>query len=490
MGEQAKQRNFAAEQNRRAKEQDDLNKAAKDLSLPGNYKWHRLLADEAVQISAEAVNKLLEAKASGNPNWQNSVATIRNEFNQKMVKLVPLNESYNNFDIQTKQMNQTGGYTTENIQKAWQAFNEAADRKDLVKKMDQYGIINDRYFKFDPTEGYLDAIPPQKINLDDTIKKYSEVIPKTLIETQRVYNGKKWEERKVEQRPITKQQAEEYAKKYPDLNPNGAPQSLEDAVDVLMGNDEFVYQYASTNKLPYEDINTIKENLLNRMALNAGLNQTVKYGTQGSFSINVGVNTGIKDPGNKAEPNWSFDEFNGQPLYDASVKGGVAPSSTGMLSIGVYHPQLPIPPAKIPNSVYDSSGKRVNTVGKNAFVSTDKFGGFMIMPYFMKDGDAVPFSQATAGKYPVAGVKYFAQIIAGDNQDMYQDYDKFITSANAISGSDKEVTNLLEQAKSQMKTLRQSKYAVWSKIPLPTTSDWEAIKKYSSQVNQALVASE
>jgi hypothetical protein len=428
---------------KKKEDDEDFAKLAKDVSLKPGYEWHRLLKEEAIAASAEKVDALLKAKSSGDSNWKNAVPELTNDYNAKMTRLISLNEQYKAFDEQTKGVNQSGTYSPTVINNAWKAFNESKDRFELQKNFEKYGVQNDNrgYFAYNPDGGDINVRLPKYVNIDQKMKSLSDVIPPVLTS----------------------------------LYPNGIPASLEDAADAMLSDPDFMFQYADKKGLPDTDPMVIKESLMDEMAQYTGLKQTQKFGQKSEGTIvNVWNN---KDTGNKAEPTWTFDTFKSPSQLNP------AGPLTEVSYVGAYQPQLPNPSGAIKDSVYDAFGNKTNAGPSKNFPTESKFTGFFMMPYYENaNGDKVPWSAATPTTEKLEGFTYFGQYQIGSTGLAYQSYDKFMTSANAIIGSDKEVASVLDNANKQMNSMMKKNYAKISSIPVPTAKDWNTIKTYTQQV--------
>ena len=476
-GEQAKYKRALMEFQKKKEDDEDFAKLTKDVSLNPGYEWHRLLTEEAIAASAEKVDALLKAKSSGDSNWKNVAAKVTKDYNAKMTRLVSLNEQYKAFDEQTKEVNQGSTYTPTIINNAWKAFNESKDRFELQKNFEKYGVQNDNrgYLAYNPDGGDIKIRIPEYVNIDQKMKSLSDVIPPVLTVSQRVWSGDKYVETNVKQKPLTRAQAEEEYNKNKSIYPNGIPASLEDAADAMLSDPDFMFQYADKKGLPDTDPMVIKESLMDEMAQYNGLKQTQKFGQKSKgLTVNVWNN---QETGNKAEPTWTFDSF--QSPSQLNPAGPL----TEVSYVGAYQPQLPNPSGAIKDSVYDAFGNKTNAGPSKNFPTDSKFTGFFMMPYYENaNGDKVPWSAATPTTEKLEGFTYFGQYQIGSTGLAYQSYDKFMTSANAIIGSDKEVASLLNNANKQMSSMMKQNYAKISSIPVPTATDWNVIKSYTQQV--------
>ncbi len=467
-GEQNKIARIRADHERRKLEDDLYQKSLKDFTLPGNYKWHRLISEDAIAVSKDAVDRLLAAKQSGDPNWENEIVKIGQDYNESMTRLVPLNESYHHFDQATSQINKTGSYTTQNIQNAWRAFNEAKDSRDLVTKFQQFGVQKDRYFVFNQ-EGYVDVNAPQRINLKQTMENASNDIKPVISKTQRVLINGTYVDTLITEKPFTRADAQAEYQRAPERFTNGVPLSIEDAAEVLLLDDDFRFQFSDINKLPYEDDEILKREIMERLRLGTDYKAKVAYKNKSKgLSINVGTSGG-EDIG----------DFN---LEQDSFDSGIAIGKGQDVKVpyyGSYQPQIELTSQSIADSFYLADGSKGNVGIKKTF-SDPKFDKFVIMPYYKDGNQYAPYTDGTTGK-KIEGFTVFA-VVNDDKLSFMQAYSKF-SVPNQIGRDATTRSNIIAKTNDMAQAVKVAEAAVSKFKPGTPNTNSTYIQEFYKALN-------
>lgn len=485
-GQQRAQRKAMAEYERKKQDDDNFLKLTKDFALKPGYEWHRLLREEAIANSGNTVDRLLKLKASGDPNWKNEVPKLEQEYNARMIELVSLNEQYKAIDDETKIMGQGGTYMPSDMVKFLSIYNNSKDRYDLIDKLQKAGVQNDPrgYFAYDPQKGDVNIMIPKAVDINQEIKKQSDLVPPLLAVSEKVWNGNKSIETTVKKRFKTREEAKAelaaHPTWYPGYSVDNLPPTLEDVRDTLMSDRDFYFQYVDSkglNNTPVEDISNI---LLDELAINSGLKQTQKFG-QENKGLTINNYVGQQGTEDKSKPSWTTDTFNAYSI--------VSDKQYNVKYLGVYTPKLPEFEFDIPNSVYDAAGNRVNTTQYKRFTKSDAFTGFMILPYYMKGDEKVPWTSHTsesANPPKLAGFTYFARIKMGNSLTVFQPYEKFTTAANAVPGDKSSKEAVFSNAKAQVEELLKEKYPKIQTVPKPKSNTWADMEKYINEVSKVV----
>ncbi len=421
----------------RKKELDDqFQKSLKDFSLPQNYRWHRLLSDEAVAVSNDAVEKLLNAKVSGDPNWKNQAVSIGQEFNTRMAKLIPLNENYKHFDEAVPRFR----YATENQKKVQNVFAISKDRFDLQNKLESSGAQSDRYLTLS-ADGYIIPREPVKIDLDKTISTAIERVKPVLSKT--IYGpgpSGSFENISVKLRPYTKAEADKEFNQNRTLYGDNKPMSLEDMADQLLTQDEFIYQFADANKLDYNNPDEIKNALMEKLKFGVEFKQNVSYQQPRKTTINI--NTG--GPGD------NIQDFTDIVKLDNEEVAGVDPTSHQEWKVKTYGSFMPqISPKRVPGqsvtaSFYTADGKPARSNGKlgQTFSPNARFGGYVVLPYFNDGSQLAPVTESNMGNKKIQGFAVFSKVL--DGAFTVYEYSDQTSLPNTTEGSEKERSLVLK----------------------------------------------
>ncbi len=445
-------------------------KKLKDFSLPENYKWHRLLADEAIAVSNDAVERLLEAKNSGDPNWRNAVVKIGQDYNSKMTRLVPKNENYMAFDKSVPQYR----YVTQNQKLAQQAFAEAKDQYDLETRLQQYGVKSDRYLTINE-DLYFDPRESVKINVDQTLGNAIKRVAPVLSKVENFKNDSGvMETRKVNQRPLTIADAEEVARQKPDIYKDGTrPFSLEDMANELMTDDEFVYQFADKFKIDYQNPVAIREALMDKLKFGIDVKETYSFTTPRVTNINIDTTQ---------DQQTDYTDFNRNEDVLPSGRPLAKPGDEVNVKIfGSYEPAVDLQTLKgveIKRSVYYGDGTTAfsapgqsKTFGPNA-----RFTNYVVLPYYKDGSYFVPVSEKNKNK-KAEGFAVFAHMVDGQF-GYYQEASAF-TLPNQVEGDKNERANILANYRKMQKQVAAADAAAKKELGASFTNDeyTEAFKK-------------
>lgn len=441
-------------QEKRAKQQDALEKAQKDFKLTGNYKWHKLLTKEAIAASNQAIDDLMTIKAEGGDNWENKIPDIQKAFNERMIPLVSLNENYQDFDSQNKMFDTGTSYSTTNMQKAREAFSGASDVNDFKARLKQLGVQSDRFLAVDPEEGYVVATPPRRLNLDAELKAAATALPTVPI-VKITYQGDKVLKEKVEERPLTKQDALDAYNNATDRAtrfPNGVPPSIEDAVEKMMSHPEFVYQYADSHGFNPEDTERVGNRLFEDMKLYTGHKESSTMYMPRTTNVNVSTGDRIIENITKRKP---------QPNTFATRVGE---DPNPLYAFNTFTPGVEYTVESVTGSMSsDSDDGKISPTslgGKKSRVDT-----YYVAPYVMINGKKVPATDERIKDKSIAGVDVFFRFTDGSR--WYSELAEKYSPSSQISGNQPEKVGVSAQIKilEQQADLMETYLKKWSADP-------------------------
>lgn len=421
------------------KEQAGEERAQKDIDSfnQKGYKWHRLLVGEAQTNSKEAIDRVLALKQSGDPYWYNKLSQIETEYNQKMLPLVSINEQYHHFDQETDMLNRGQTYSTGNAKKAIVAFNTAKDRMDFTKRATELGVSNDPWTAFHPDTGEILLTPPQRLNLDATMKQHLSGLGtiKTRVDRVQLPDGT-FRNQNVDEKPLTKAEALSYYNADPNAYPSGPPRSIEDVADNLLMNPDFTFQFADQRNLDINNMDTVKEKLMQELAPYTGRKETITYKSP-SKGINISVNTGD----NNTDPLGTYDV--GRNDFVGAI-GRTPQDSINVVRLANFGFQSDYTDKTVSTSYVKPDGSRI-------LISTfnePKFNNVFASPYTIENGKRVPLNSKSKGAIQGLGLFY---TITDSSGQFYAPFDA-LNVPNQIKGPAKQVSNLKKQA-AEMKQL-------------------------------------
>lgn len=230
-------------------DQDALNKALSDYDLDPN-KYHRLVQGDVVAVTNDAINKIIDLKESGDPNWRNRVQReVASEWKNNIAHLSGLSTQYTAFE---KGYNTTSNYRTRNQQELKSLMDESENYEDFISKakskglsgMDiESGLIVDNAMNFDKAinvnlelDKNFRSLDPIKVNFrrkpgpnGTVIEEYDVLMPGTIKEAQEMVGPYNLTQRPVSLEDVLLQNIEDpvflaqFADKY-GLDPNNYDQ--------------------------------------------------------------------------------------------------------------------------------------------------------------------------------------------------------------------------------------------------------------------------
>lgn len=429
MNDQRQQQLRAQVELNKAKQKDEATAAImKNLRPNDSYKWHRLLADEVNGISANAVKKVLELKASGAPNWQNEMYTLENKYLQDITKLKSINEGYLMTEAASKTYDPGQYYTSENAKKGILAFNNAKDRADLYEKMKQFGVQNDDYFSLGP-EGNVIYKAPLRINFDQTIK--AKIPPGTGLFAgyeQVTLPGGGIKTQEMKQLPYTRQDMLEMIKEFPQ-NAN-APEaiSVEDIADEILSQPEAKDQWAERHGISKDDDAAIKDSLMKAMAVYSSPNVKIRTSQPRITKVDI----------HNEERSEKALELYSTPI-DISGQGtpeGQTTSKEFSIKTPLHFEFSGEPMSVVIDKNYSLPGGKFASGSVNRSATA---GRIFVAPKTTIDGRVRPVFEGE--KIKPEGYGAFFQVIVG-NQQYYIPADRHSLPLNQIAGSKYEVATI------------------------------------------------
>lgn len=412
-------------------------KAYDDFTMNDKYKWHRLLVDEAVKNSKEAVDKLLELKTSGDPNWYNQVNLVRQQYNAKKAELVALNESYMDLDDQSKSLGQGTTYTSRGSEEWLKVFNEARNREDFIRLAKEKGLQSDKYFMFDEEQGYVKYMPDRRIDLQSSINTQAGKVPLVTYNSYTPTAGGGQIKETVRLVPKTIEDAEAAYKANPKDFQFGRPPSLEEEAMRMLSNPSFAQQYADTRGFDVNDSETLLRTLTDELwnVSPYKSSETLHQPKQ----TNIYNNMGGSDSG--------LDISNPIPRADVDVNyqpegPGAKVVRSSQPNFYVYSPKVKVQGTAIQTdmSFLGSPDRPFTTVT----LSNDKptLDRVYIAPYVLnKAGKKVPYDPAYGGT--IAGVAAFYNLDTGIGNLIVGDLTKYSIPYTNIE-ADKELKKLTQ----------------------------------------------
>lgn len=120
-----------------AADQEALNKALSDYDLDPS-KYHRLVQGDVVAVTNDAINKIIDLKESGDPNWRNRVQReIASEWKNNIAHLSGLSTQYTAFE---KGYNNTSNYRTRNQQELKALMDESDTYEEFIANAKNMGL--------------------------------------------------------------------------------------------------------------------------------------------------------------------------------------------------------------------------------------------------------------------------------------------------------------------------------------------------------------
>lgn len=254
-----------------AADQEALQKALSDYDLDPN-KYHRLVQGDVISVTNDAINKIIDLKESGDPNWRNRVQReVAADWKNNIAHLSGLSTQYDAFE---KGYNQTSNYRTkaqENLKKlmdeskTYDDFIYNAKRQNIGGLDTDSGLIVDNAINFD-----------KAINLNAELdRNFSRVKGVRVNERMRPGpNGTTIMDYELAV-PLTINDALDFQEKYklPE-----APISIEEVAMQNMNDPLFMAQFTDRNNIDPND----EEAIMNRM-LEYGKEFTQRQARQSQF---------------------------------------------------------------------------------------------------------------------------------------------------------------------------------------------------------------
>lgn len=237
-------------------DQEALNKALSDYDLDPN-KYHRLVQGDVVSVTNDAINRIIDLKESGDPNWRNRVQReVARDWKNNIAHLSGLSTQYTAFE---KGYNTTSNYRTRNQQELKVLMDESENYEDFISKakskglsgMDvESGLIVDNAINFD-----------KAINLNSELDRNFRSVKGVRINerTKLGPDGKTYIESYDMVIPLTIKDAEEFQIQYrlPEV-----PISIEETALQNMQDPTFVAQFADKYGIDPNDQQAIMDRML------------------------------------------------------------------------------------------------------------------------------------------------------------------------------------------------------------------------------------
>lgn len=353
-----------------AADQEALNKALSDYDLDPT-KYHRLVQGDVIAVTNDAINKIIDLKESGDPNWRNRVQReIASEWKNNIAHLSGLSTQYTAFE---KGFTTLGAYQTKDQQALKILFDESTDYLQLSEKAKNAGLSS-----FDPETGLItqNTFFP-RIDLGNELDRdFGKVDPVEVSTSTEYVSGKPVQVIKTKV-PNTIKEAEQYAVD------GYIPASLESVATSRLNDPVFRFQYADSRGIDINDDAALIQSMMSEGAEYASA--AIKRRSLGS-TVEVKIGLGEKESaGGLAKEMTTItsgvSDVTGQPIDIQSFR-----------NIGVNYPNYTVSNQK---NLTDFMGRRVEggTISDTRVVET------RVMPYeLFKEGGTTYFRPVQKGK--------------------------------------------------------------------------------------------
>lgn len=287
MTAQAEQNRLRIAAQKAEQEGQDYRRLMDDLVENGKFKQHRLVIDEAMKTSQEAIDKAIEARNSGDPNWRNRIYTIRNQYNNKMSELSALSATYSQLDKLFTPSAERNLFVADDVRKFQNIYNTAKNREDLVAKAKQLGLTQSNYVAVQDS-GLVDVVMPSKMDVLGQLAQDGKLLPQFTQTFNITKEGGGTSTRQVMAPFAYREQALESIKGKPDGTPE--PPSVESMIEQRMMMPGFKEQFAASIGVDPKNDDAIKEAMFNEVFAKTRYTDTRRW-WQERKGTNVFVNT-------------------------------------------------------------------------------------------------------------------------------------------------------------------------------------------------------
>jgi hypothetical protein len=269
------------------KEGEEYRKIMEDLTENGKFKQHRLVVGDAMKLSAEATEKAMQARNSGDPNWRNQLWTIRQDYNTKMAELTAKSMRFAEIDKMLTPGAERTMYVAPEVKAFQNIYNTATSYKDLVEKTRENGIESPYVAVADTGDVHLYMPPKIALQPEITLTGKNLGVYSQMYKVKNEKGGFITEE--VLAPFVTIADAENYAKA---KGLNDVPTSVEFAAIQKLETPGFKEQYADAKGVSVRDDAKLKEELMKDIVLSTRSQTANRFFLQ--RVTNVNVNTGLE----------------------------------------------------------------------------------------------------------------------------------------------------------------------------------------------------